>query len=336
MHGRPSVGRILVAVILTLFFPGAGHLSLGMKKRAFLWLSIMGVLVFLAPLSVWFLVLASLGCRLGALAHLMVAFKTVRWTPSFANVLFMLVAFSFLNVGMTTFARVYATEGFRASSNAMEPNLRVGEHFMVSKYDASPRLGDVVVFSYPCNPQKDFVKRVVALQGDLVEVRCDQLYVNGEAVPRKEVGGTCSVQDLDVHTGVIVEHSCARYEETLGGKSFEVIQSGPSSRREPGMLDFPEALPSCMEAMDRKGKAISKPGTLVSKGSPSNDVCEPYQSYKVPEGHFFALGDNRDNSSDSRVWGAIPNHAIKGRAAYIWFSKLGEKIDWQRFGSVID
>jgi signal peptidase I len=305
-----------------LFAPGIGHLLLGQHKRALAWLGGMVLALGLAPLSFWFLFVGVIGVRIGSVVDLWISSRGMREVPSSGNTLHWPFGFFVLAIALTMVARGYWLEAFKIPSAAMVPTLQVGDHIMVSKMSTAPARGDVVVFVYPCEPIKDFVKRIVALEGDTVEVRCDQLYVNGEAVKREELGGECSYMDLA--PGGWQEELCTRYVESTGGSRYEVIH-GPEAkqRREiAGNHDFPDlSVPSCQNSFSESEPTTSVLGQILVHDANPGSACTPSRSYKVPAGHFFVLGDNRDNSSDSRVWGAVATDEIRGKFAYVWWSR---------------
>jgi signal peptidase I len=179
-----------------------------------------------------------------------------------------------------TFARTYVAQAFKIPTGSMEQNLLVGDHILVNKFiyangsDESVALaphrpvrrGDVVVFKWPPDPSRDFIKRCVGLPGDRVEVRDKVLLVNDTAVEE-----SAYVRFVDPRT-------------------------------------FPNALflPDEYRLRDNFGV------------------------YTVPEGHLFVLGDNRDQSDDSRFWGSVPIDHLKGRALLIYwsFASETEHTDW--------
>jgi signal peptidase I len=188
----------------------------------------------------------------------------------------------------------------------------------VKAKDLSPKLGDVVVYKYPCNTESVWVGRVAGVGGDTVEVRCSIVYVNGKAAPAELVAGPCSFKDKDV--GTIAERNCSRYRERIGDASYETLHQesrpdddakrtqGPDA--EGAFGDFPDAdkrvPPSC------EGRASQVIGSLVET-KPAATACEPRMHYVVPPEHVFVLGDNRANSNDSRYWGAVPVANLVGR-----------------------
>jgi len=176
-----------------------------------------------------------------------------------------------------TLLRLFVVEAFRIPAGSMIPTLLVGDHIFVSKTGYTPRRGDVVVFVYPQDETKDFIKRIVALGGDTIAVRENQISLNGKPIPRRQLAGACTYEDTDEETGEVGERPCVAYEERLDDNRYTVIQ-------------------------DLNGFAHQTPPT------------------RVPTGHVFVMGDNRDNSHDSRFWGTVPVANIKGKASVIWWS----------------
>ena len=186
-------------------------------------------------------------------------------------------------------------------SGSMKPTLEVGDYLFVHKpsYGYSrysfpfgivpiegrmkgkePERGDIIVFKLPTNTRVDYIKRVVALPGESVQVRAGRLYINNELVPREQVGPLKRVTDIHGQEATMIE-----YIETLPG----------------GVMH------SIYEESD-------------------NEILDDTQPYIVPEGHYFVMGDNRDNSQDSRVThavGPVPFENIVGRADFIFFSTNG-------------
>lgn len=212
--------------------------------------------------------------------------------------------------------RSFFYEPFHIPSGSMKGNLLVGDYLFVSKmsygysrysfpfgfplfkgrifYDQNrPQRGDVVVFRKPNQPDVDFIKRVIGLPGDKIQVVDGRLYINGQQIPRRPVGDFTEFDEAS-RTQV----SIPQYIETLpNGKEYKVLDQTRF-----GVVD----------------------NTVV---------------YKVPSGHYFMMGDNRDNSTDSRYIhevGFIPEENLVGRAELIAFS-MGEGISlrFDRFFTLI-
>jgi signal peptidase I len=184
------------------------------------------------------------------------------------------------------FAKTFVVQAFKIPSGSMEQNLLIGDHILVNKFAYMPtatalermllpvgRLerGDVAVFKFPEDPQRDFIKRCIALPGDRVEIVDKQTVVNGEPI---EESGYVYFADKSTYT-----------------------------RRQSLFLD---------------------------DGYRLRDNFGPYT---VPEGHYFFLGDNRDNSHDSRFWGTVPESYVKGQALLVYWSFDGtdEPLEWRGY-----
>ncbi|MFM0041586.1 signal peptidase I [Paraburkholderia sediminicola] len=212
---------------------------------------------------------------------------------------------SFFPVILVVFVvRSFVVEPFKIPSGSMVPTLLVGDFILVNKFDYGIRLpiintkltegrplerGDVVVFRYPKDESVDYIKRVIGLPGDTIAYQDKQLTINGKPVPE-----TALPDYLD--------------EERLGyAKQFEEDLDG----RKNAILNNPAVPPFIVGAEDYPYRDNC---TYNARGV----IC------KVPPGNYFMMGDNRDNSADSRYWGFAPDKNIVGRAFFIWmnFSNL--------------
>jgi len=208
---------------------------------------------------------------------------------------------SFFPVILIVFVlRSFLFEPFRIPSGSMIPTLQIGDLILVNKYQygirlpvinskiidlGSPQRGDVMVFRFPHNPSQDYIKRVVGLPGDRVEYAERRLSINGQPVP---------VQPLPRYFEEDRVQYYAQFEEKLGNVAHRIILSeGPGV---PPMRAFVHTHPQACQYMA------------------SSVVCT------VPAGHYFVMGDNRDNSEDSRFWGFVPDQNIVGRAFFIWMN----------------
>lgn len=202
--------------------------------------------------------------------------------------------------------RSFAYEPFRIPSGSMIPTLLVGDLILVDKFTYGLRMpvwnakltqgrppgrGEVMVFRYPPNPRMDYIKRVIAVPGDTVSYMNKKLTVNGQAVntvPQPDYFDSDSMRHLK------------RWEETLGGHSYEVLNDA----QVPASVQPSQAFQVYRENCDYSVEGVT---------------C------RVPQGYYFVMGDNRDNSADSRAWGFVPENNIVGRAVAVWmnFSDLG-------------
>jgi signal peptidase I len=212
--------------------------------------------------------------------------------------------------------RAFVVEAFKIPSGSMIPTLEVGDHIFVNKFIyglripftkikffewRKPKRGEVVVFIYPSDPDKDFIKRIVAVEGDRIAVRRDVLYVNGEEVPHQRMPGLWSYWDLvDERNQDWDQKVAIRVNEQVNGERYMTIHEPHSSY----LGDYP-----------RDGG----------------------EAYTVPPGSVFVLGDNRNNSHDSRFWGPVPLENIKGKAMVVWWSSGGpDGIRWERLGHLVE
>ena len=241
---------------------------------------------------------------------------------------------SFLPVAaLVLVLRSFIFEPFRIPSDSMMPTLHEGDFLVVNKYAyglrwpvlnskfvavGEPQRGDVVVFRYPPNPAVNFIKRVVGLPGDTVRVRNDHLIINGVPVPVEEQGRYNDGCYLNMRQGA----------ETLGAHHHQILSCSTSG----GLFAPPVA--SCNRHMDHSYLCEE------TEGDSSPDANDTTYDRVVPVGQYLMIGDNRDNSSDGRVWGFVPEDHLVGRASRIWlnlpFGRTGWLPDWQRIGRRID
>lgn len=198
--------------------------------------------------------------------------------------------------------RSFVVEPFRIPSGSMMPTLYNGDFILVNKYTygirlpvvhtkilpiSEPQRGDVVVFRWPVDPGKDFIKRVVGLPGDTITYKDKQLYINGKQVTRVSDGEFSNLRAPQMY-------GAKQYTEVLGEAKHDIL-------------------------------------LMPSRGSMDGTVT-------VPPRHYFVMGDNRDRSDDSRMWGFVPEENLLGRAFMIWMSwnPVEDSPVWGRIGKAID
>lgn len=181
---------------------------------------------------------------------------------------------------LALFIRTFVVQAFKIPSGSMKPTLKIGDHILVNKFIygvklpfahatvipvKEPNRGDIVVFEYPVEPDKDFIKRVIGLPGDVVEIRKKEVFVNGEPFNKY------------------------------------------------GMHTDDQIIPAAINTRDNFGPVT------------------------VPKGSYFVMGDNRDNSYDSRFWGFVSENKIKGEAFIIYWSWDREEfgVRWGRLGHIL-
>ena len=179
-------------------------------------------------------------------------------------------------VVLALFMRTFVVQAFKIPTGSMEPNLLIGDHLLVNKFVFAPTLssveraalpvtairrGDIVVFKYPEDPERDFIKRVIGLPGETLELRRKIVHVDGKPLDEPYV---------------------------------HFLQ--PASDGTSELVAF--------------------------------DLRESYGPVVVPEGHYFVMGDNRDNSRDSRYWGFLPERYIKGKALLVYWSYEAGRDDY--------
>ena len=209
--------------------------------------------------------------------------------------------------------RTVAYEPFNIPSGSMVPTLLVGDYLFVSKFSYGysryslpfglplfsgrvllpfshlPERGDVAVFKLPTDPSTDYIKRVVGLPGDHIQVRHGELYINEQLVPRKQIDDYI-------------------YEE--GGSTILLQRYVEALPRGPGQPPLEHV--------------------IIKVGN--NGPLDNTPVYEVPPGHYFAMGDNRDNSQDSRVLSAVgyvPADNFVGKAQFLFFSTDGSARWWE-------
>ncbi len=215
---------------------------------------------------------------------------------------------SFFPVLLIVFAlRSFVAEPFKIPSSSMRPTLEVGDFILVNKFSygirlpiiekkiiptGDPQRGDVVVFRYPMNPSQDYIKRLIGVPGDIVEYRDKKLKINDQPLPQQ--------RDADY--------------SYLEGYRFESLQQfTETTRSDGGAHEYHIAVDPRKPTLDLN-HVFHFPHQSACKYFENGFRCT------VPEGHYWMMGDNRDNSEDSRYWGFVPDENLRGKAFFIWFN----------------
>lgn len=198
------------------------------------------------------------------------------------------------------FLRSFLVEPFKIPSGSMIPTLLVGDLILVNKFHyglripvintkitdgEKPQRGDVMVFRYPPKPSLDYIKRVVGLPGDTVAYLNKRLTINGKTIETQTVPEFFDEDSMRYFK---------QYQEALGAQPHRLLNDDDRPAFIPGVEKFPG-----FEACNYTIEGVT---------------C------KVPEGHYFMMGDNRDNSMDSRYWGFVPEKNIVGKAFFVWMN----------------
>ncbi len=226
--------------------------------------------------------------------------------------------------------RSFIFEPFRIPSDSMMPTLLDGDFIIVNKYAyglrwpvlnsrfleiGEPQRGDVVVFRFPLDPSTNYIKRLVGLPGDTVQVKDDRLFVNGKPVPF-DITGPYS-------DGCYVNFVQAT--EQLGEHTHHTM-----------------FCPTTVEQESQRDSCIRKKFRVYTCGERATQSLfgeEPPFEKTVPPGSYLMIGDNRDNSADGRVWGFVPEGNLVGKATRIWFNwdlQRSGGPQWNRIGSRIE
>ncbi|MEO0318677.1 MAG: signal peptidase [Pseudomonadota bacterium] len=196
--------------------------------------------------------------------------------------------------------RSFVIEPFKIPSSSMVPTLQIGDLILVNKYTYGIRLpivnkkiiqinnparGDVMVFKFPKDPSLDYIKRVVGVPGDKVVYKNKQLTINGQPLAYERLPEYLDEERLSYFS---------HYRENLTGIPHEIL----NDNKVPGYVPSPDMFPQ-------------------------HELCSyDLEGFEctVPAGHYFMMGDNRDNSLDSRYWGFVPDRNIVGKAFFVWMN----------------
>ncbi len=279
MNNKPR--RPWIAALSTFAARGLGHLYAGEPRRGIIWFVIekilvvvFAALVIVVKPSAILLLLAVLGsfaytifCAIDAARIARTKnerYELTKYNRWFAYLGYFVVMSLLISSLLSAVIKLNFVEAYKIPSGAMIPTLLVGDHLLADKHiykTSNPDRGDIIIFPYPEDPKRNFIKRLIGVEGDVVELRGGKLYLNG-----------------------------SEQAETYLNKT------------------------------DNEG--------ITSRG---------YGPVTVPAGMLFFLGDNRENSMDSRVYGFVPRSSIKGKAISLYWSwdKENHDVRWNRIGKIV-
>ncbi|MEM6161893.1 signal peptidase I [Erwinia sp. P6884] len=234
--------------------------------------------------------------------------------------------------------RSFVYEPFQIPSGSMMPTLLIGDFILVEKYaygikdpitqttlipTGHPKRGDIAVFKYPENPSLDYIKRVVGLPGDRVsyDPQSKTVTIN----PACGTGTSCdkalAVTYSDVKPSDFIQ-TFSGFDGNKEGNGFYQVPQGDTMRgglrlatRNETLGDVTHSILLVTQAQSQASAYYQQPG-------------QPQSSWVVPEGMYFMMGDNRDNSADSRYWGFVPERNLVGKATAIWMSFEKQEGEW--------
>lgn len=215
------------------------------------------------------------------------------WWVEYGSSFFPVILFVFV-------LRSFIVEPFKIPSGSMIPTLEVGDFILVNKYTYgirlpvlnskiidlnTPQRGDVMVFRYPEDPSQDYIKRVIGLPGDKVAYQNKRLFINGQEIERTRMADYLHPERLQYSR---------QFVEKLGKLEHRILNDD----------DVPSFIRDAVRFPHHENCLYNNAGVICT----------------VPAGNYFMLGDNRDNSRDSRFWGFVPEENIVGKAFFIWFN----------------
>jgi len=200
-----------------------------------------------------------------------------------------------VTVIMALFGMTFVVQAVKVPTGSMQNNILIGDHLLVNKFAFAPhpkwmegifpfrqiKRGDVIVFKYPKDTTTNYVKRVIGMPGETIEVRGSRVFINGEELPEQRAVAEDKSNDAPLEVRSV--------GEAPPGSSYTVYYRNTEDD-DVGVADY-----------GRGEYGVNKP-------------------LNIPEGHYFAMGDNRDNSADGRVWGTVPRDYIIGRALIVYWS----------------
>ena len=302
--------KALAGLLAFVLPPGVGHAYVGRVRRGAFWfagclaaqIAVPALLPWIASAlgggaGLWLLVAALLLPWLGPAIDVLII-PRARYGETRTTALVLFLAFGIVGaIAVRVVARAFLVEAFKVPSGAMIPTILVGDHLFVDKSvyrRREPRYGEVMVFAFPEHPEQDFIKRVVALPGDQLDVKDGHPVLNGWAVPFCKLGHW-------------------EYEEAENPGKHE------------GDLDV---------------EFLGDQAYLTFYDASAGAFTERQGPYHAKPGEYWVMGDNRNNSHDSRMWfggvgGGVPRDLLRGRALFVWLSVGAGGVEHARTGQPV-
>ncbi|MGL9720557.1 signal peptidase I [Symbiopectobacterium sp.] len=239
-------------------------------------------------------------------------------------------------LALVFFVRSFVYEPFQIPSGSMMPTLLIGDFILVEKFaygikdpitqttlipTGHPRRGDVAVFKYPENPRLDYIKRVIGLPGDRVSY--DPLSKQVTVRPACE-GSACDSAVAVTYSNLEASDFVQTFGRS-GSESGSGFYALPLGEEKPGGVRMGVRQETLGDVSHR---ILVVPGSQDQLGMYYQQSRQPLATWVVPNGHYFMMGDNRDNSADSRFWGFVPEKNLVGRATAIWMSFEKQEGEW--------
>lgn len=298
--------RIVSTLASLLLFSGCGHLGLGRYRRGAVWIAARLCAVLLLILSVFshsrllFVVcfVLALALTIGATIDTYRIAPAAR-VPGWPQTIFLWILLAILGEWGQESLSTHVLASYRFPSASMAPTILMGDRVYCTKHDPQHGRGQLVLYRGAQDPTQRHIKRVVAIAGDTVKVCGGQLIVNGKPVRRQQVDTPCeyeSESDAEPGTGGTHVRPCVAYREWAADSEFTTAHNNPT--------------------------------TALLSARCTDETA-------VPPGHVFLLGDNRDNSHDSRYWGTLPVDHIEGNPWFVSRSSDRAGLRFDRLGLLL-
>ena len=332
-----------VAGLLSLLFAGLGQVYNGQMKKGILFYCLMQLSVLAAVFILFALPLAPVNIvgpvLLVLVVYLYIVIEAIRTARRLGNTYqpkaynkwyvylgVLVIGWLVLDPAVAPAMRDYLVQAFKIPAGSMERTLLIGDHILVNKFRyrlTSPQRSDVMVFQHPWEKDRDYIKRVIALPGDRVEVRNRQVYVNDRLIEEPYARYNLRSRQNDFGSVVTPQKG-----DTIEIRTDRRVYLNGQPLSIPSGQFHPRNGEGAMTGFEVFYGPLFPAGTTLEK---------PTQPLMVQEDYYFTLGDNRDNSKDSRYWGFVPHANLRGPAKIIYWSwnRSAKRVRWKRLGQAI-